>query len=180
LCLDSSSESFKVFKSVGVVLFADSKKDRGDLPKGAVEMLNSPKAGNTIPIVVVTSANGGKGIEAIPYADLKSDARGAARDLRKKLEGVDVVAGGGEAAADKKDDKKDTGADKQDSGAADEGDLLCEEREWTNSSGNKMRAAVVQVTGGTVTFKLPGGKIVDYPLERLSEDSRTEIGKLAK
>ena len=52
------------------------------------------KGGNTIPMVFVTTANGNKGIDAIPYASLKNDMRKSVRELRKTLEEVDVLDSG--------------------------------------------------------------------------------------
>ena len=87
----TSSEAFKAFRSAGVVVFAHSKKEYGSLPAGAKEV--RPKGGNTIPMVLVTTANGTKGIDAIPYATLKSDLRKSVRNLKTTLESVDVLGG---------------------------------------------------------------------------------------
>ena len=87
----ASLEAFKSFKTVGVVVFADSKKDKASLPKGVADV--RAKGGNTIPIVFVTTADGEKGIDALPYSDLKADMRKAVRELRKSLEDVDVIGG---------------------------------------------------------------------------------------
>jgi hypothetical protein len=169
----ASSEAFKSFKSIGVVVFANSKGEQGSLPNGAREMLSKPEAGNTIPIVMVTTADGAKGLEVIPYKVLSDDCRGAARDLRKQLEGADVVGAAGGAGADDESTASD------DAKPAAGSNLLCDEREWTNSSGQKVRAAVVRLTPTAVTFKLAGGKVVDYPLSKLSSESQDELRELA-
>lgn len=170
----ASSEAFKSFKSIGVVVFANSKGEQGSLPTGAREMLGKPEAGNTIPIVMVTTADGAKGLEVIPYKTLSADCRGAARDLRKKLEGADVI--GGAAGGDKVEGEATANDGSKPAGGS---DLLCDEREWTNSSGQKVRAAVIRLTPTAVTFKLAGGKVVDYPLGKLSSESQEALRELA-
>jgi hypothetical protein len=132
-------------------------------------MLRKPEAGNTIPIVLVTTADGQKGLGVFSYKTLSEDTRGAVRDLRKALEGVDVT-GGGAATAD-----QNAGGSAEPTAAP---GLLCEEREWTNAAGNKMRAAVVRLNGSTVTFRLPGDRTVEYPLHKLSDVSQQELRKL--
>jgi thiol-disulfide isomerase/thioredoxin len=59
---------------------------------------------------------------------------------------------------------------------------LFETKTWTNADGNKLKAAVREATETEVTFVMFAGKIVYYPLEKLSEESRKEImeARLAK
>lgn len=52
---------------------------------------------------------------------------------------------------------------------------LFETRSWTNSEGNSIKAAVRDATDTEVTFVMFGGKVVKYPLAKLSEESRKEI-----
>jgi hypothetical protein len=52
---------------------------------------------------------------------------------------------------------------------------LIEEREWTNATGGKIRAAVQAADDSKVTFLMPNGKSVEYPLEKLSEESQEAI-----
>ena len=103
----ASLEAFKSFKTVGVVVFADSKKDKESLPKGVMDV--RAKGGNTIPMVFITTSDGEKGIDAVPYSDLKADMRKAVRELRKSLEDVDVIGGvdsADEAAVSKEEEKE--------------------------------------------------------------------------
>jgi len=59
---------------------------------------------------------------------------------------------------------------------------LFETRSWTNAEGNELKAAVREATETEVTFLMFGGKVVKYPLEKLSGESRKEIteARLAK
>jgi thiol-disulfide isomerase/thioredoxin len=54
---------------------------------------------------------------------------------------------------------------------------LIEQREWTNASGGKIKAAVKSADDKKVTFLMPNGKTVDYPLEKLSDESREAIAE---
>jgi thiol-disulfide isomerase/thioredoxin len=54
---------------------------------------------------------------------------------------------------------------------------LIEEREWTNATGGKIRAAVQSADETKVTFLMSNGKSVGYPLEKLSEESQEAINK---
>jgi hypothetical protein len=153
-------EAFKSFKTVGVVVFADTKKDKASLPKGVMEV--RAKGGNTIPMVFVTTADGEKGIDAVPYAVLKADMREAVRELRKSLEDVDVLGG-----VDSVDDT-DAGDDLEQEKAP-------EFKQWENSAGKKIKAAVRDVDGARVLFLLPNGKTVWYDVSKLSEASRLKL-----
>jgi hypothetical protein len=156
----ASLEAFKSFKTVGVVVFADTKKDKASLPKGVMEV--RAKGGNTIPMVFVTTADGEKGIDALPYAVLKADMREAVRELRKSLEDVDVLGG-----VDSVDDT-DAGDDLEQEKAP-------EFKQWENSAGKKIKAAVRDVDGARVLFLLPNGKTVWYDVSKLSEASRLKL-----
>lgn len=156
----ASLEAFKSFKTVGVVVFADTKKDKASLPKGVMEV--RAKGGNTIPMVFVTTADGEKGIDALPYAVLKADMREAVRELRKSLEDVDVLGG-----VDSVDDT-DAGDDLEQEKAP-------EFKQWENSAGKKIKAAVQEIEGDRVLFLLPNGKTVWYDVSKLSEASRLKL-----
>jgi hypothetical protein len=46
-------------------------------------------------------------------------------------------------------------------------------RDWTNSEGKTIRAEALSSNGISVTLKLENGKVVNYPLDKLSEESRS-------
>jgi hypothetical protein len=153
-------------------VYANSKEHWNSLPPGAREIQG--QAGGTIPIVLVTTADASKGIQAFSYNTMKVDMRKAVRELRDKLETVDVLGGGGgggDAAA---------GDDKEETTSSADDDLIAETQEWTNAQGNKITAGVRAVTAGKVLFVMPGGKVVPYPLLKLSDESREKIEELTK
>ena len=156
----ASLEAFKSFKTVGVVVFADTKKDKASLPKGVMEV--RAKGGNTIPMVFITTADGEKGIDAVPYAVLKADMREAVRELRKSLEDVDVLGG-----VDSVDDT-DASNDIEEKKAP-------EFKQWENSAGKKIKAAVQEIEGDRVLFLLPNGKALWYDISKLSESSQSKL-----
>ena len=145
-----------------MVVFANSRTDFGNLPAGAREV--RAKGGNTIPMVFVTTADGRKGIDAIPYTSLKNDMRKSVRTLRTTLENVDVLNGGAEA------DRKTTEDDPA-SPAADQPEFT----EWKNTAGRVIEAAAREVKGGKVLFLLPDGKTVWYDISNLSKASRKKL-----
>ena len=57
---------------------------------------------------------------------------------------------------------------------------LFESRSWTNAEGNSIKAAVRDASDTEVTFVMFGGKVVKYPLAKLSEESRQEITEALK
>jgi hypothetical protein len=163
----------KAFRSRGVVLFANSKTDWDALPPGAKSARRV--AGNYIPMVLVTTADGEAAIDAIPYETLKADARGAAKDLRDLLETVDVLDSSDVA---KKDSDEEL-AEAATVSAPGEAAALCQAREWTNTEGKTITAAVKRVEGDNVVFEM-NGQEVPYALANLSEQSREAIVALAK
>jgi thiol-disulfide isomerase/thioredoxin len=57
---------------------------------------------------------------------------------------------------------------------------LIASRAWTNSDGQSITAAVKSADATTVTFIMANGKVVAYPLTKLSEESRKVIAEAAK
>lgn len=59
--------------------------------------------------------------------------------------------------------------------------LLVPSREWTNTDGKTIRAAVKAADATNVSFLTDNGQVVSYPLEKLTEESRKVIAEaLAK
>jgi hypothetical protein len=168
----TSSEAFKSFKSAGTLVYANSKKHWNSLPKGAREIQG--QAGGTIPIVLVTTADANKGLKAFSYKAMSADMRKAVRELRDFLETADVL-GGGDGDADADSGKT---ADKPDADSDSDDDLIAETQVWTNSKGQAITAGIRAVTAGKVLFVMPGGKVVEYPLIKLSDESQKKIEEL--
>jgi hypothetical protein len=146
-----------------VVVFANSKTEWSSLPPGAASLRS--EGGGTIPMVFVTSADGAEGIMAITYDSLKSDIRKADRELRKKLETV-AVTPESEPTAPGSDTEAGTGK------------LLAPSQGWSNADGKSITAAVAALSGTAVSFVMPNGSVVEYPLEKLSAESRDRLAKL--
>jgi hypothetical protein len=124
--------------------------------------------------VLVTTADAEKGLHAISYKSMSDDMRKVVRELREKLEGVDVIGAG---AADDGDDAATADAEPE---SSTDSDLLAEAQEWTNRQGQSITAAVQAVSTDKVMFVMPDGKVVPYPLVKLSDESRKKIEELAK
>lgn len=167
LCIGSTEDSFKSFRSRGTLVFVNSKPNElRQAPRPLLDMRMKPEMGDIIPMVMVLTADAAKPIKGYSYAELKGgQASKAARDLRRVLEETDPLGDGAKPEAD---------------GAAPDAGvkLLAEEQIWENSEGRTITAAVKAVSGSTVTFVLKGGKTVDYPLEKLSAAAREKIQDL--
>jgi hypothetical protein len=84
------------------------------------------------------------------------------RSIKKALKGVDADSGSSSDA---------------DPSDATESKPVIESREWTNSDGRKITAAVVSIDGDKVKFKLSNGKEVPYAIAKLSEEDQELIKK---
>ena len=143
-------------------------RDKGLLIIGA-ESQNSSKADiealvnkNKIEYTITEGANGPIDFDGIPRAFVF--------DVEGKL----IFNGNPQAEDFERSIKKalkDVGATES---AVTSGNLF-ETRSWTNSEGKEISAAVREATETEVTFVMFAGKIVKYPLDKLSEESRKEI-----
>lgn len=59
------------------------------------------------------------------------------------------------------------------------GGPLIPSRDWTNTDGHTITAAVKSATSSDVTFLMPNGSAVVYPLAKLTEESRKAIADTA-
>lgn len=165
LCRAATEDIFKSFRSRGTLIVFDSKTDQlSDAPEVVGKMYRNPFIGKTIPIVIVTTADGAKEIKGYSYVQLDDgEASKAARDLRKTLEAVAVTAGG--------EGKAEAGETTTDA----KPELLAEAQTWENADGKAITAAVKKVDESSATFVLTSGKTVDYPLAKLSAASREKL-----
>lgn len=133
--------------------------------------------GNIPPLVVITSSDGSKPITGFCATghDSKSVKR-FAREVKKKIrENPELLTGG---AAPDSDEDEDVSDDQDDLSSS--YNLLAQTQKWTNSSGKDITAAVLSVGVSSVTFVMPDGKQVDYPLSKLSEASRDALLQLSE
>jgi len=133
------------------------------LPAGAKQV--RAKGGNTIPMVFVTTSDGGKGIDAIPYATLKSDMSKSVRTLRNTLANAEVA---GEGPVAKSPATEDSESKPQLS-------EIPEFRHWTTIAGKTFEAAATNIENGRVLFLLPNGKTLWGEISKLSEKSQKNL-----
>jgi hypothetical protein len=118
------------------------------------------KIGNTSPRVTVVEPESLKFITGTDYRNMSSDKRWS-----KKMEAAisKATAPAEEAeAATPAVPKKEEGK-------------TAPVREWTNTEGKTIRAALVARKAGVATLKLENGKTVDYPIDKLSEESKANL-----
>ena len=115
-------------------------------------------------MVFVTTADGTRGIEGISYDTLKKGTRDANRDLRKLLKENPALLESEESASTEEESTTEL-----------KPNLLAESQQWTNASGTAITAAIQKVEGDSVHFLMPNGKVVPYPMAKLSQDSKEKI-----
>ena len=116
-------------------------------------------------MVLVTTADGQKGIDAIPYATLKSEMSKSVRALRSTLANTNVV-GGSTVAKDPATNG--SGSKPQLSGIPDF-------KHWTTTSGRTFEAAATEIENGRVLFLLPNGKTLWGEISKLSKKSQRNL-----
>lgn len=171
LCIGATEDSFKAFRSRGTMVFIDSKgSEITKAPKSVMKLRMDPAVGKFIPMIMVTTADASKAIKGISYEQLKEgQAMKTARDLRRSLEDADVLGSGTPEVAPSKA-----------AAATDAPQLLAPEQTWQNAEGKSITAAVKEINATDVTFVMPGGKVVSYPLKRLSEESQSKLAELSE
>jgi hypothetical protein len=136
-------------------------EDAADPAKAEVKELNAAiiktsKIGNFTPRVTVVEPTKLEFITGTDYGNMSSDKR-----WDKKLD---------EAVASKM-------APKPEAETAPAAPVAVAEvmKDWTNSEGKTIRAALIAKKTDSVTLKLENGKTVDYPLAKLSADSKALV-----
>ena len=120
-----------------------------------MEIRRQSHMGNSIPMVMVTTADLSGALKGFSHDDL-ADSRKAVRELRKEIKDKDVV--GSTLPSQKTDAEKNS-------------TFLAEEQTWTNTDGKAIIAAIITADDSTVTFQMTDGKAVSYPLNKLSASS---------
>ncbi len=152
-CLNGNEQVFKEMKSDYVLVINDSNT-KGKLPK-QVEQNTYPiytSKGNIIPIVAVLSPSDDKLLGGLCYKQISGDGKKAFKTLETEI-------------AEKMVDQP--VAEKAPAATPSSG-----MRDWTNTEGKTIKAEAISSTETSVTLKLESGKVVDYPMEKLSEESR--------
>lgn len=173
-CQAGNEEVFKQMRS-GYVMVVEDEADKGESLPGDVKQKTFEiyqKKGNFIPIVTVLSEDGGQVLGGLCYNQISKDGRGAFRTLRKEVEEAKAAA----PAAPAEEKPAPAGEEPATAEVCETGEL----RDWTNVDGQTIRAKALAVTDLSVTFELENGRVVDYPLAKLSEESREEAKKACK
>lgn len=173
-CQAGNAAVFKRMRSKYVMVVEDEAEKGETLPQDVKQKTYQifKEKGNFIPIVTVLSENDQRVLGGLCYNQIKEDDRGAFRDLEEEVEKAAA-----EAPAENEGPSAPAGGDEE----APETEEVCETgelREWTNSDGQTIRAKALAVTATKVTFELESGRVVDYPLSKLTEESR-EAAKTA-
>ncbi len=160
-CQMGNAEVFKQMRSDYVLVMKDAANN-DTLPENIAQRTYEvyKSKGNIIPIVTVLSPDD-QVVGGLCYKQIAADSRKAFRELDKEVE-----AGLASAVTPETPDPADKTPEP--AAATEAGEM----REWTNVLGKTITAEALAVTATTVTFKMEDGKVVDYPLDRLSEESR--------
>lgn len=160
-CMKGNEEVFKNLKDDYILVIDDdtTKEKLPDKIKQQTYPIYKSK-GNFIPIVAVLSQSDGKLLGGLCYNQIAKDGKKAFTTLEKEV--ADAMAKAPATAPAGAGDKPAAVKEKLTSGM----------REWVNSDGKSIQAEALSCNESTVKFKLPDGKVVDYPLDKLSEKSR--------
>ncbi len=155
LCNTATEIALKKLRSVASVVFINSQKDSwSSLPKIVQFGLTHKDAGKYLPKTTITDAGLEYHVLSVRYESWKEESK-TMRHIKKQLKESKL----------KLDDLKKKSAPK-----------APPFQTWTNAEGKKIKAQFVGLSGSDVTLKIPSGKKVSYPLDKLSESSQ----KLAK
>jgi hypothetical protein len=173
-CQAGNVEVFKQMRSDYVLVVNDeAKKDKlpANIEQRTYEIYKSK--GNVIPIVAVLSPADDKVLGGLCYKQISADSRKAFKNLEAEVEAAMANATPAAAPA-----AKPAGATPGKPAATAEACETGGMREWKNIDGKTIKAEALGATELVVTFKLENGKVLDYPLNKLSEESRTAVEKI--
>ena len=152
-CQYANKEALKRLKG-DYVLVMDDKAGQEKLPE-SIKQRTYPiykSKGNIIPIIAVLSQNDEKLLGGLCYKQIADDSKKAFVTLKKETDEANAKTVAPAPAA------KPTPV----------GGM----RDWMNVEGKSIKAEAVSHNDTSVKLKLENGKIVDYPLDKLSPESR--------
>ena len=120
------------------------------------------KGGDTVPVVFITTADAEEGLVAVSYNKMKEDMRDAVKSAVEALKGKNVL--GASAVSSEEEEAESLSGDSRE-----------EFSEWTNNEGVTIEAQAIEVDLTKVTFRLASGRVVKYPLAKLSQESRERL-----
>ena len=138
-----------------LVVEDDADPDKQDVKAMSAAIIKTSKIGNFSPRVTVVEPEKLQFITGTDYSNMSSDKRWA-----RKMEETVTAA---------------LAAKKEDAAPAPVVTKGPEIRDWTNTEGKTIRATLVEKKGDVVSLKLENGKVVDYPIEKLSAESKAAL-----
>ncbi len=162
---DAGNEQVNKEMKRDYVLVYDSPRSLTSTGGPLVSAMNASMKthGNTTPCVAVVDGKSLEYLGGVSYRGIKADTRKWEKNLRAEM---DIARTKLDTTSEEKPDEKSLPADEA---------PATEMREWKNAKGQTIRASVISKDLLKVTFKMENGKIVDYPLNLLSEESRNII-----
>lgn len=162
-CVAGNEAVIKAMKR-DYVLVIEEDKDKGKIP-AQVKQRTYPiykTKGNITPIVAVLSQTDETLLSGLCYKQISADGKKAFTTLKTEVD----------AALAKQAEAKPAVADKPK--PADEKPQIESGgmRDWVNADGKTIKAEALSRTDSSISLKLENGKVVDYPLDKLSEGSR--------
>lgn len=158
--------AFKELKSLRVLVHFDHVKNREqETPPGFDQIRHT--AGVNLPYALVTTADGKNGVHAISAKSIHTDLNDAVRKAKKKLADMDVVGDIDGSAAD--DDHDGDGK------SPDGKKAKTKNKTWTNKEGKTITATPLEINDETVKFRLTNGKVISYPINKLSDESQRAL-----
>lgn len=161
-CVSGTEAVFKEMKSDYIIVIDDDKANKGKLPKATAQNTYPiyKSKGNITPIVAVLSHEDERLLGGLCYKQISGDGRKAFKTLDAEIAAKLAEQPAGKPATPEKAAPSTGGT-----------------RDWTNSDGKTIRAEAISSDGDSVTLKLESGKVVDYPLDKLSETSRKLVAE---
>lgn len=168
-CRWGTEVAFKKMRSDYVLVLEDKAADSetGTLPRDVKQKtyLTYKRKGNFIPIITVFSPDAQRVLSGACYNQIAADERKWLKTIEEEI--------ASQPAAESKPTETPAAPTEAAASGAGKGGV----REWTDVQGRTMKAEFVHADDITVTFKLENGKVIDLPMARLSEASRTLVAE---
>jgi hypothetical protein len=150
-----TAEAYSALKRDYVLVIEDDSDPANvDVKEMNSAIIKTSKIGNFTPRVTVVNPDKLEFITGTDYSNMSKDKRWA-----KKLD--ETVAASLKPAT----------AETSEPAAAKTAEL----RDWTNTEGKTIRATLIEKKETVVSLKLENGKVVDYPIDKLSAESKAAL-----
>lgn len=149
-----TSEAYSALKRDHILVVEDEALGEKPPLEMWTAITASRKIGNTTPCLTIVDPSDLKFITGASYTNISAD-----KSWAKKI---------GEAVSEAmKPASSET--------VAPTSATISELRDWTNTEGKTIRASLVEKKADVVSLKLENGKIVEYPIDKLSEASKGNL-----